>query len=70
MKRVNQLTAWFAIMFIGVTVMSWILNKMVSFLGVIFFNPFKGLGYLALGFVCVMVFLKLKIYESNNLGCV
>lgn len=60
MKRVNQLTAWFAIMFIGVTVMSWILNKMVSFLGVIFFNPFKGLGYLALGFVLCYGISKIK----------
>lgn len=60
MQRVNQLVAWFAIMFIGVTAMMWILDKMVSFLGLMLLNPLKGLTYLALGFILVYGIIKIK----------
>ena len=53
MKRINQISAWFAIAFIGVIVMTWILDKMVSFLGLMFLHPLKAFGYVILGSILI-----------------
>jgi hypothetical protein len=60
MKRINQISAWFAITFIGVIVMTWILDKMVSFLGLMFLHPLKAFGYVILGSILVYGLSKIK----------
>ena len=60
MKRINQILAWFAITFIGVIVMTWILDKMVSFLGLMFLHPLKAFGYVILGSILVYGLSKIK----------
>lgn len=60
MKRINQISAWFAITFIGVIVMTWILDKMVSFLGLMFLHPMKAFGYVILGSILVYGLSKIK----------
>lgn len=60
MKRINQISAWFAITFIGVIVMTWILDKMVSFLGLMFLQPMKAFGYVILGSILVYGLSKIK----------
>jgi hypothetical protein len=67
MKRINQISAWFAITFIGVIVMTWILDKMVSFLGLMFLHPMKAFGYVILGSILVYGLSKLKTYENSSL---
>jgi hypothetical protein len=60
MKRINQISAWFAITFIGVIVMTWILDKMVSFLGLMFLHPLRAFGYVILGSILVYGISKIK----------
>ena len=48
MKRFNQITAWFAIIFIGSTIMVWMLDKMVTFLGIMLTQPLRAAGYVLL----------------------
>ena len=60
MKRINQISAWFAIAFIGVIVMTWILDKMVSFLGLMFLHPLKAFGYVILGSILIYGLSKIK----------
>jgi hypothetical protein len=60
MKRINQISAWFAITFIGVIVMTWILDKMVSFLGLMFLHPLKAFGYVILGSILIYGLSKIK----------
>ena len=60
MKRINQISAWFAITFIGVIVMTWILDKMVSFLSLMFLHPMKAFGYVILGSILVYGLSKIK----------
>jgi|APGre2960657404_1045060.scaffolds.fasta_scaffold805735_1 hypothetical protein len=60
MKKINQISAWFAITFIGVIVMTWILDKMVSFLGLMFLHPLKAFGYVILGSILVYGLSKIK----------
>jgi hypothetical protein len=60
MKRVNQFIAGFSLIFILSTVMLWILNKMVNFLGLMFLHPMKAFGYLVLGTVLIYGLSKVK----------
>ena len=60
MKRINQISAWFAIAFIGVIVMTWILDTMVSFLGLMFLHPLKAFGYVILGSILIYGLSKIK----------
>lgn len=60
MKRINQISAWFAITFIGVIVMTWILDKMVRFVGLMLLNPVKAFGYVILGSILIYGISKIK----------
>lgn len=60
MKRINQLTAWFAITFIGVIGMTWILDKMVRFIGLMLLNPVKAFVYVILGSILIYGLSKIK----------
>lgn len=60
MKRFNQIIACVAVGFIAVTVMLWILNAMVTFLGLIFLKPIKAFAYVILGAVLVYGLSKVK----------
>jgi len=60
MKKVNQVAAIFALMFIGVVVISWLLNAAVTFLGLLFLEPMRGLGILCLGSVLIYGLSKVK----------
>lgn len=61
MKKFNQIAAWFAITFISVTVMFWVLDKMVTFLGLMFLHPAKAFGYFVLA--CILGYGLFKIKD-------